>query len=379
MKVNFTIGGDFCITPKYTSINLFSDEIIDLFRQSDVNVVNLECPILNKYNTTEQITKSGPNLYTDNNTIKQLKQLNINTVTLANNHILDFGADGLNSTVESCASSGIQTVGVGKNLQEATSPIYIHKNGIQVALVNFCENEFSIATESNAGANPLDLISNLAQIKLAKENADFVIVIIHGGHEHYNLPSPRMIKQYRFFAENGADIVIGHHTHCISGTETHKQVPIIYGLGNMIFTLHENKESWYYGLLLQLELIKDSPIRWNLVPIEQSKENFMLSISQPEKKEEITEEVKYYSDIISDLDETNRHWKKFIDEKESQYLNVFSPINGVSNRFLRAIIRRLGFNKLLLNKRFVTQVINYINCESHIDLSREILQKQINK
>lgn len=379
MKVNLTIGGDFCITPQYATTDLFSDEIIDLFRRSDINIVNLECPILIKHNTTGRIIKSGPNLYTDYSSIKQLNKININTVTLANNHILDFGADGLNSTVESCSNNGIQTVGAGRNLQEANKPIYIHKNGIRVALVNFCENEFSIATETNAGANPMDLISNLTQIKLARQNADFVIVIIHGGHEHYNLPSPRMIKQYRFFAENGADIVIGHHSHCISGIETHKQVPIFYGLGNMIFTLNENKESWYYGLLLQLEIIKNSPITWNLVPITQAKENFTLSIPKPEVKEEIKKEVKYYSDIISDLDETNRHWKKFIDEKEMQYINVFSPINGVPNRFLRAILRRLGFNKMLLNKRFVTQVINYINCESHIDLSREILQKQINK
>ena len=75
--------------------------------------------------------------------------------------------------------------------------------------------------ENNIGANPIDIIDNAAQIKKAKKECDFVIVIAHGGHEYYNLPSPRMQKLYRFFAENGADIVIGHHTHCVSGHAIH--------------------------------------------------------------------------------------------------------------------------------------------------------------
>ena len=57
-------------------------------------------------------------------------------------------------------------------------------------------------------------------------------MIVHGGHECYNLPSPRMQKQYLFYADQGADIVVGHHTHCISGYEVYKGVPIYYSLGN---------------------------------------------------------------------------------------------------------------------------------------------------
>jgi len=58
-----------------------------------------------------------------------------------------------------------------------------------------------------------------------------------------------MVKQYRFYAENGADAIVGHHTHCIGGYEIYKDVPIIYSLGNFLFTLPSKREEWYSGLL----------------------------------------------------------------------------------------------------------------------------------
>ena len=112
---------------------------------------------------------------------------------------------------------------------------------MNIFIFNFCENEWSIAESDNPGANPMDIIDNANQIKYARELADYVIVIVHGGHEYYNLPSPRMQKQYRFYADQGADIVVGHHTHCISGNEVYKGVPIYYSLGNFIFT--KNKKT----------------------------------------------------------------------------------------------------------------------------------------
>ena len=82
----------------------------------------------------------------------------------------------------------------------------------------------------------MDIIDNTNQIREAKASHDKVIVIVHGGHEYYNLLSPRMQKQYRFYADQGADIVVGHHTHCISGNEIHNGVPKYYSLGNFLFT-----------------------------------------------------------------------------------------------------------------------------------------------
>ena len=72
-------------------------------------------------------------------------------------------------------------------------------------------------------------------IQIAKEDNDLVIVIVHGGREHYQLPTPKQRERFRFYADAGADFVVGHHTHCYSGYEIYKGKPIFYSLGNFIF------------------------------------------------------------------------------------------------------------------------------------------------
>jgi poly-gamma-glutamate capsule biosynthesis protein CapA/YwtB (metallophosphatase superfamily) len=161
-----------------------------------------------------------------------LHQLKIDAVTMANNHILDYGYKGVKDTFKELVDHKIKYIGAGNDLTEARKPLSLHKDGMKIAILNFCENEWSIAEDDSPGANPMDIIDNTNQIREAKASHDKVIVIVHGGHEYYNLPSPRMQKQYRFYADQGADIVVGHHTHCISGNEVYKGVPIYYSLGN---------------------------------------------------------------------------------------------------------------------------------------------------
>jgi len=170
-----------------------------------------------------------------NTVFPYLKQLKVDAVTLANNHILDYGAKGLSDTFETLKQNKIDYVGAGNNLKEAAQPLTLEKDGQRIAILNFCENEWSIAEEDKPGANPMDIIENTNQIKAAKATHDKVICIIHGGHEYYHLPSPRMQKQYRFYVDNGADAIVGHHTHCVGGYEVYNDVPIIYSLGNFLF------------------------------------------------------------------------------------------------------------------------------------------------
>ena len=71
--------------------------------------------------------------------------------------------------------------------------------GEKLAVINICENEWTIATKTSGGSAPLNLITNIHKIAEAKKNSDYVLVIVHGGTEHYQLPSPRMKETYRFF------------------------------------------------------------------------------------------------------------------------------------------------------------------------------------
>ncbi len=378
MSVNLTISGDFCITSTYLSKILLSEEITTLFGESDINIVNLECPI-NNVSNKNKIVKNGPHLQTTEEIIKYLKALNIGAITLANNHILDFGTVGLMNTLKECKKNNIVTAGVGKNLKEASEPVIIEKNDLRIALVNFCENEWCIATEDMAGANPLDIVENYNQIKKAKAVADFVLVIIHGGNEYYNLPSPRMVKLYRFFADCGADAIIGHHTHCISGLEVHNNVPIFYGLGNILFTNASDKESWFTGLTIKLNLQKGQLIKWNLIPTSQSKENFSLNILGDEKKDNVINEIESYSATIVDEKKLKIAWDSFIENRKDQYLFAFSALNLVPGRYLRSLLKRLGVLKVLFPQKYLLTLINYIYCEAHLDVSKEVLGNKILK
>jgi len=376
MKTHINIGGDFYISPSYVSENLFSDELVNFFMKSDLNIVNLECPVISEGGT--KISKTGPHLGTTEEVFNQLHRINIHAVTLANNHILDYGEMGLHATFDACKRNNMLFVGAGKELSDASKPLVIESNGIRVGIVNFCENEWSVATENSTGANPLDLIDNLKQIKLTREIADFVLVIIHGGHEFYNLPSPRMLKTYRFFAENGADAVIGHHTHCISGYEIHNKVPVFYSLGNMLFTKPVKAAEWYKGVILELTLEIGKPIQFELHPILQSISDYKLTLLENTRKENVLSEIKAYSHVIDNKKELERKWEQFV-VTQKRDLNYFSPLNFVPGRYLRAAFNRLGFNKMLMKKQNLVQILNHIRCEAHRDVITALLIEKIKK
>lgn len=114
---------------------------------------------------------------------------------------------------------GISYVGSGKNLHEAGLPFILEQSEMKIGILNFAENEFNSAGYSSYGSNPVNPISNYYAIKRLKEQVNFIIVIAHGGREHYQLPTPKLRERYRFYVDSGADLVVGHHTHCVSGYE----------------------------------------------------------------------------------------------------------------------------------------------------------------
>lgn len=364
--------GDLVINQRYNPSEKIDQSLIDLFSQSDINIVNLEAPVTD---SESKILKTDPNIKSHReSTADVLKVLNVDVATLANNHVLDYDEKGVEDTLEFCRQHGVKTVGAGMNLNEASKTLYLDTEEGKIAIVNFAENEWSSATETSAGANPMDIIDNAAQIKDARKKADFVVVIIHGGHEYYNLPSPRMQKQYRFYAEQGADIVVGHHTHCINGYEVWNGVPIYYSLGNFLFTHDSSQPDWYKGLILEVE-IKDSKLFPNLHPIKQSNERFELSLLTGNERSVIEERLKKYTTIIADDILINKEWENYIVAMSKSYLNHWSPLVFVKNRYLSAILRRLPIK--LTNKKGLALYLNLMRCEAHRDMSEEVIGKVI--
>ena len=203
------------------------------FDTSDIKVLQWEtvCGL-----EGDPIFKSGPNLQSEVYSIEFAKALGIDVALLANNHTGDFGPEMALKTKERLEDAGMMTVGVGKNAVEAAKKIVLERNGMSIAILNFCENEFGIAGKNKPGTAGYDIINIARSVAEAKKSSDIVILTLHGGHEQNPLPSPRMTQAFRYFATCGADIVFNCHTHCIGGVEFVGKVPVVYSPGNFFFT-----------------------------------------------------------------------------------------------------------------------------------------------
>jgi len=138
---------------------VFSSDLIDLFEKSIFNILNLEIPIT-KDNKENRIIKTDPYLRSDSSTvIPRLKKLNIDLVTLANNHIMNYGISGLEDTIDSLTDSNINFTGIRKNSATSSLPFIYTQDETTIAILNFAENEWANSQENIGGANPLDVQS----------------------------------------------------------------------------------------------------------------------------------------------------------------------------------------------------------------------------
>ena len=357
------VAGDFC--PQRRVSKLFElgkyedvlDGVKDVILHSDYAIVNFECPI--------KLGGETPNLdrlslYCTLDGLKAAQYAGFDCVTLANNHFRDWGDGGVKSTLKSCKDQGIDFVGGGEDLNEARKILYKDINGEKLAIINCCEHEFSLATANRGGANPLNPVKQYHAIIEARKNADYVIVIVHGGHEHYQLPSPRMQETYRFFVEAGADGVVNHHQHCMSGYELYKGKPIFYGIGNFCFDLNTaNSLLWYNGLMVSFDFNRDG-IKFEIIPYIQCKEKAAVTIIP---FDDIKKEIETLNSIITDEQKLIKETENYYDTCQSSVANTIEPY---TNRYLKAL-RRRGLAPNFLTKRWLMYLCNYTMCESHRD------------
>jgi len=364
------IGGDFFPNNPGqsdcgSSLELWGD-FGPLFRDADLSILNLEAPLT--YSDTP-IKKTGPNLKLPPKAIDYLDDIDL--VTLANNHILDYGLKGLEDTIENCKKKGVSYVGAGLSEDDARETLYKTVGGETIAIINFCENEWVVDFVSKAGAHSMDLIKNANQIKTASEKADYVLVIVHGGHELYHYPSPRMVEQYRFYAELGATAVVGHHTHCVSGYEVYKGCPIFYSIGNLVFPSKINFSGWYEGMLVNLKL-GGGQIDWELLPYKQCQNGkCKISLLQGDEKKLFMKRIDEYSSVINDSNALNLKWAEFVTMRSLGFLGAVSvPVN-----ILKKVLVRLGFADSKIFAKHFQLILNLVRCEAHRDLLIESLEK----
>lgn len=343
---------------------------------ADMAFLNLEAPLCL---SGDPIKKCGPNLRANPSCINAVSQAGFDVIGLANNHIMDYGQDGLKETINACEEAGLLTCGAGKDLQTAQEPLFVTRKEIKIAIVAVAEREFSIADINKAGAAPLDPIDNLEAIKKAKEGADFVFVTIHGGNEYYPYPRPGLKKVCRFFIEQGVDGVICHHAHVPGAYEIYDNKPIVYSLGNLVFDHHNPPNGWSQGYAIRLEYDQNSKALQShtIIPYTQSVEQGGIIKMAAEEKEEFMEMLESYKKILSDEEKYKDAWMGFATEKSRDYL--MRMYFTFKFRGMGLVSRILPFEKILFTKASIYEKINYINCESHRELLLSVLLRRADR
>lgn len=227
---------------------------LDVFKNSDIAFANLESVASDK-------GKDIYNLYSfrmDPVAIPAIKNAGINILSVANNHVGDWGLSAYIDSLERLKENGLLYTGGGNNKTEAETPTIIEKNGMKIGFLAF----------SDVGPSSMDAGENTPGILLASDpdfdtiiqnaakQVDYLVVSFHFGIEYKTIHDTRQEKLSHEAVDDGAKIVIGGHPHVPEDTEVYNNSFIAYSLGNLIFD-----QSWsaptMQGMILEMKLYKD--------------------------------------------------------------------------------------------------------------------------
>ena len=203
---------------------------------ADIFMVNQEFPF------TERGTKAEDKQYTfrlPHDRLHIMNEMGIDIVTLANNHILDFGPHGITDSIAALKEAGIKYVGAGEDLEEAKKLEIIEVGGRKIGFLG--TSRVYMATSWAAGENHPGVFSTydptlpFEEIKKADELVDYLVVYVHWGVERETTPKEYQRVMGRQYIDAGADIVIGSHPHVLQPLEYYNDKPIMFSMGNFVF------------------------------------------------------------------------------------------------------------------------------------------------
>ena len=263
-----SLADNWHIIPKYDERGkgvegILSSDILKIMRDSDLMVANSE------FTVSDRGSPLANKLYTFRAKPERLTiydEMGVDLVTLANNHVYDYGKEAFLDMLDSFKEYKIPYIGAGHDLEEAMRPYYFIVNGYKIAFLSATRAEKYImtpeATETTEGVfrcyDPTNLINQISKVK---QESDYVIALVHYGTEGSHELEQVQIDSSKQYIDAGADAVIGHHAHTLQGIEFYNDKPIIYNLGNFIF----NNET-IDTAIFQIILDDDGKMEYYIIP-----------------------------------------------------------------------------------------------------------------
>ncbi|MCM1140746.1 MAG: CapA family protein [Muribaculum sp.] len=337
----------------------------------EIKVVNFEAPIISPL--ANGIHKSGPVLAQSKESIQWLEKKGFNVFSLANNHTMDYGPEGLLNTIESFDKSSV-VLGVG-NYETAYKIKIIKKNGRSYGFLGLTHREFGcVDVHSPNDLGTAMLTSPKAIVSIAKAKVDYLYIIAHGGVEYLEAPLPEWRELYKSFIDLGADGVIASHPHVPQGYETYKGRPIFYSLGNFVFEMSESQaisNLWDSSLLV----IIDNESNTN--------EIYHLKYDMNKHVIEICEDkiIDDYFRNVNNILSNPGIYSEFIDKASDNVLPTYKFLMCLAGLTTLPIKERLKniIRPLLGRKQLKGDKIHFLNllqCESHKWMMMRLIQNK---
>lgn len=279
---NYAVGNAFKNAGN-TAEGVIGQSLLEKMRSADIMMVNNEFPYSDGGTPTEGKTytfRARPE------TSSILNEMGVDIVGLANNHAYDYGEQAFLDTMDVLDNAGVSYVGAGKNIEEASHPVYyITDSGMKIAII--CATQIERldnpdtkgATENTPGVfRCLDDTLLLERVRQAREKNAYVIVFIHWGTESTSEIDYLQTDQAKEITEAGANLIIGAHPHVLQKIDYVNGVPVVYSLGNFIF----NSKTQDTGMIFTT-LHKDGVVNIQFVPAVQSG----CSVYEPAEEERL--------------------------------------------------------------------------------------------
>ncbi len=249
---DISLADNWKVMPKYLErkkgiYGILSEEVVQYMNQVDLMVVN------NEFCFSTRGTPLPKKTYTFRANPKHVsvyQEMGVDLVTLANNHVYDYGKDAFLDTLKTLEDASLPYIGAGRNITDAKEPYYFIINGYKIAFVNATRAEKFILTPEATKTTPgvfraYDPKPFAQLIQETKEKSDYVIALIHWGKEDSHALEEVQKETGKLYIDSGADLVVGTHAHELQGVEFYKGKLIAYNLGDFIF----NSQTKNTGLL----------------------------------------------------------------------------------------------------------------------------------
>ncbi len=305
----------------------------DVLEAVDVAIGNLECTVSGMGSPSKE---SYSRFRADPEALPGLKLFDV--LTLANNHVLDYGPEAVMDTVSALTAAGIRAIGVGRSYEEARRPAVLERDGCRIGVLNYTSMRNVTKPDSAIVAAPLsrrDFIDE--DIRELRRLADVVIVVAHFGHDQVPYVSPEARDLARGVVDAGADLVIGHHPHVLSGLERYGSGMIYYSLGDFVFDtpLPSRRKTG----LFRARVGKTGIQGFDILPL-WINEEYQPSPPDASISEEILEDVRRLTAALTD--ETND--RLFMEQASQEF-------GEAQLHYLRVLYRRGGVKSLLTHLR----------------------------